>query len=133
MFAKGNYQSAYTFFVRSCSSTSLGLHRTQDTATQTITDYIQVVNQVTGNCMTWENYNQVSNMTFSPCIHTPDTPAQLFSAAQTIDQGTALARFGLVGDPQWFFMLTAAGKIAVGGDAGSKARRTGIFYASSKK
>ncbi|MCJ1324921.1 hypothetical protein MMC10_001583 [Thelotrema lepadinum] len=131
MFSKGDYYSAYTFFVRSCNSTTLGLHRTQDDSAQTITDYIQVVNQVTGNCMTWENYNEVSNMTFAPCIHTPNTPAQLFSAAQTIGQYTALARVGLIGDSNFFFTVNAAGKIGAGVDMGI--RRTALFYATTRK
>ncbi|MCJ1331155.1 hypothetical protein MMC10_007842 [Thelotrema lepadinum] len=72
----------YTFFARSCNSTSLALQRHRDEDGGCNVDYIQIINTVTGHCMTWEKYPKASNVSFAPCVHTPNTPAQLFSATQ---------------------------------------------------
>ena len=93
--ASQDLDHAYTFFVRNCSSSSLGLHDTPTNKNgwQSI-DYIQIINPVTGHCMTWEQYGQPSNISFVPCIHTPDTPVQLFSAGLYFVEDAAIATLG---------------------------------------
>ena len=90
MTTQGDYYSAYTFFVRTCNSSTLGLHAynvptgcTQSSDTNCHSwNYIQILNPKTGNCMTWDQYGAAggSNITFTPCDHTPATTNQLFKA-----------------------------------------------------
>ena len=131
MFTQGDYYSAYTFFVRSCNSSSLALQRSQKG--QAITDYIQILNAKTGHCMTWELYGQISNITFTPCIHTPDTPAQLFAATQYTYQEYADASMGLVADGDWSFVITPDGHVGVGQDAIDGTPVNGTYHATTRK
>ena len=88
MLTRGDYYSAYTFYVRTCSSSSLALHPynvptgcTQSSDTNCHSwNYIQVLNQKTGHCMTWDQYGQNSAITFTPCDQAPAVPNQLFKA-----------------------------------------------------
>jgi hypothetical protein len=95
--------------VRSCNSSSLNLFHTR--SGPNITDYLQIINTVTGNCMTWSQYNWRSYITFEPCNHAPTVPTQLFVANQTEFESYPKAALGLATTQDWVFGLDDVGHV----------------------
>lgn len=125
------YEGDWTFFTRACNSTSLNLTRTQEG--NAITDYVQILNTVTGHCMTWQTYGTASNVTFEPCEHTPDAPSQLFSAVQQAGQYQPNAAIGLVSSGSWSFVRFHDGHVGMGEEGGDGAVVTALYHATTLK
>ena len=75
---------------------------------------IQVLDPVTGNCLTWRDYGQPSDLNFAPCVRAPDTLAQLFYAQTAVDAEYPGASVYLVGPSNdWEFVVGRTGTVGV--------------------
>ena len=95
MTLQGNHATAWTFFGRACNSSTLNLYSStynpsncnpkKPSCTDAIrTDYIQVINTKTGNCMT--NTGD-SRLHFMPCNQSPTNQSQLWLMNATSNDG----------------------------------------------
>ena len=117
MTTQGNYHTAWSFFARTCNSTSLGVQYSRDpicnpsspNCVTTRTDYIQIINTKTGNCMTWDRANYNFRLSFVPCVHAPNTTDQLWKVQSTNDYSNR-AHFDLYGQYGLTFIIESDGK-----------------------
>ena len=152
MTTQGDYYSAWTFYVRTCNSSSLALHSyvvpkgcDQDTSNCHSFNYIQVINTKTGHCMTWTNYGQDSGISFAPCDHAPSIPNQLFKAKsmsfyQDFSNPGPLSPLFRNASGQyegtWSFVVAPDGKTPLIGDGRDASQGTtvqGYYIATTRK